>query len=162
MHGYWVFDPTNKIATVCALHPNVANKLWVNFTSYHSNNQVSSTLTKLLDGNQARLEAATISYSPLMHLAGLQSGIKLTHLQAYYQQAPNTALPAPTSVILNGGEDAEFAQLQNNPSPVVTATLNNSFTIPSDGKTYDLFATESGLMKKLAPPQEQIKACGIN
>jgi len=160
MQGYFLLGSGDKIATACILQSNVANRVWVYFNQYDPHGKVSDKKTQLVYGNGVRLQAATLIYQPYMHLVGFQSGIKLTLLEAYYQHANNEVTKLPTAIPLNGGIDAEFTQLQKNPSPVVTASLDDSFTPPADGKTYDIYATNSGLTYHLAA--QQIKSCAIN
>ena len=158
MQGYFVLGSGVKIATACFLKPNVENRVWVYFIQNNPHGKMS-TIAQLLYGNDVRLQTATLNYQPYMHLVGLQSGIKLTLLEAYYEHTNNQVTKQATSIPLNGGNDAEFKQLQRNPSPGVTASLDDSFTPPVDGKTYDIYTTNSGLTYRLAA--QQIKSCAI-
>ena len=85
MQGYFLFGSGDKIATACILQPNVENRVWVDLIQYDPHDKVSDKKTQLVYGNGVRLQAATLLYQPYMHLVGLQSGIKLTLLEAYYQ-----------------------------------------------------------------------------
>ncbi len=161
MQGYFLLGSGGKIATACILQPNVENRVWVDLIQYDPHGKVVDKKMQLVFGNGVRLQAATIIYPAYMrYLVGLQSGIKLTLLEAYYLHANNEVTKQPTSIPLNGGIDAKFTQMQKNPSPVVTASLDDSFTPPVDGKTYDIYTTNSGLTYQLAA--QQIKSCAIN
>lgn len=161
MQGYFPLGPGGKIATICILQSNVQNKEWVYFVQYDPHGKMSDKKTQLADGNGMHIQAAIVLYPPYMrYLAGLQSGIKLTLLQAYYQQANSNVTKQPTAIPLKGGNDAEFTQLQQYPATVVTASLDDSFTPPADGKTYDIYTSDRGLTYHLAA--QQIKSCAIN
>ncbi len=158
MQDYFVLGSGDKVATACFLNSNVENKVWVYLRQYNTHGKASLT-AQLVNGNGIRLQTATLNYQPYMQLVGLQSGIKLTLLKAYYEHTNNVPTIQPTSILLNGGNDAKFIQLQSNPSPGVTATLNDTFMPPVDGKTYDIYTTTSGLTYRLAA--KQIKSCAI-
>lgn len=152
--------PYGKVATICAISTGVENKVWVYFNQDAQNGKVIPLLRKPINGVEVQVQGVRISYQPFLQLVGLQSIYKLTLLQGYFPGIENAkaAFLHPTSIPLNGGEDEQFQHLHSNPSPGVTASLDDPFTIQADGTTYDLFATPDGL--SLSQASQQVKACG--
>lgn len=161
MRGYTPLGAPGKIATICVAPTNVQNSWTVYLNQYDQRGNLIKQYDQhgnlihgqLVTGEQVRLQSAMINiqsqlqYQPLVSFAQLQSGLKLTSLEGYYSNANEERTLHPSSITLNGGEDAEFTKLQHNPSPVATASLDNPLAIPTDGKTYDLYASESGLIR---------------
>ncbi|HYK87020.1 MAG TPA: hypothetical protein VEV19_16735 [Ktedonobacteraceae bacterium] len=157
MQGYISLGATGKIATICVTTSNVQHSLKVYLKQYDQQGKFFQQYdqhgklinAQLIAGDQVRVQDSiiTIQYQPLMSIVHLQSGLKLTGLEGYYTNANDERTLKHSSITLNGGEDAEFTKLQHNPSPVATASLDNPLVIPTDGKTYDLYASQSGLIR---------------
>ena len=169
MRGYTPLGASGKIATVCVTKSNVQNswKVYLKQFDQHGNqikqfDQHGKLINEhLVTGEQVWLQGIMINiqYQPLVSFAHLQSGYKLTLLEGYYKNANDERTLHHSSIPLNGGEDAEFTKLQSNPSPVATASRDNPLVIPTDGKTYDLYASESGLIR--LPDAHSPAGCGV-
>jgi hypothetical protein len=165
MRGYTPLGASGKIATICIVSTNVQNSWKAYLNQYDQHNKQISNQMLLVTGEQVRLQSVMISiqsqlqYQPLVSFAQLQSGLKLTSLEGYYTNVNDERTLHHNSIALNGGEDAEFTKLQRNPSPVATASLDNPLMIPTDGKTYDLYASESGLIR--LPDAHSVAGCGV-
>lgn len=161
MRGYTPLGTPGKIATICVTSTNVQNSWKVYLNQYNQHNKQISNQVLLVAGEQVRLQdiIINIQYQTLMSFAHLQSGLKLTSLEGYYTNAVDERILNHSSIVLNGGKDAEFSKLQSNPSPVATASLDNPLVIPTDGKTYDLYASESGLIR--LSDTHSATSCGV-
>ena len=172
MGSYTPLGATGKIATICVTPSDTQYKLTVYLKQYDQSSKPKALQVFSVNGDLVRLEGTIIHIriQSLINFINLQSGYKLTSLAGYYSNPIEAQTSHPNSIVLNGGEDAEFIKLQKNASPVATASLDNPLVVPYkttsnnektyDGTTYDLYATESGL---IALPDSHIPpGCGVS
>ncbi|MEO8954110.1 MAG: hypothetical protein ACR2H5_26165 [Ktedonobacteraceae bacterium] len=159
LRGYFPLNATTKIATVCVTSTNVQNSWMVYLHQFDQNGNQTSQQKHLVTGEQVLLQGAIVQmrYQQLMSLLNLQSGYKLTLLEGSSADEGNKKA---SRIPLNGGEDAEFINLQNNPSPVATASLDSPLQLKEKGKTYDLYATASGLSAR--PDANPPSGCSLS
>ena len=159
LRGYFPLNATTKIATVCVTPTNVQNSWMVHLHQFDQNGNQTSQQEQLVMGEQVLLQGVIIQmrYQPLMSLFNLQSGYKLTFLEGSFADEGNKKA---SRIPLNGGEDAAFINLQNNPSPVATASLDSPLQVKEKGITYDLYATASGLSAR--PDANPSSGCNIS
>jgi hypothetical protein len=78
---------------------------------------------------------------------GLHSSYKLTRLEGRFDD-PNLERHATHTVVdLNGGDDNFFKTVQEQAwvSPIVQGAYGNAVFLGADGKTYDVFVSQTGL-----------------
>ncbi len=82
-----------------------------------------------------------------MNIVGLHSGYKLTRLEGRYDDPKLESNSKHVVVTLNGGDDNFFKTMQEQAwvSPVIQAAYGNAVFLMPDGKTYDVFVSQTGL-----------------
>src|SRR5205807_10219817 len=96
-------------------------------------------------GDQVILQGKLIKDSPWLGLLGWPLGFKLTRFE-WHSQKSNFASNTPNSITLDDGEDSLFTRMQGLGWLLVTATYSNPVVIPADGKTYNVFISQSGIL----------------
>ena len=98
-------------------------------------------------GNEWELQGDIIKFPSWMNVVGLHSGYKLTRLEGRYDKVDLERNNKHTVIELNGGDDNFFktAQTQTWLSPFVEASYGNAVILPSDGKTYEVLVSQTGL-----------------
>ncbi len=96
-------------------------------------------------GDQVILQGKLIKDSPWLGLLGWPLGFKLTRFE-WHSQKSNFGSNTPNSITLDGGEDSLFTRMQGLGWLFVTATYSNPVVIPADGKTYNVFISQSGIL----------------
>jgi hypothetical protein len=82
-----------------------------------------------------------------MNIVGIHSGYKLTRLEGRFDDPNMEANAKHTVIVLNGGDDQFFKTVQEQAwvSPVVQAAYGNAVFLAADGKTYNVFVSQTGL-----------------
>ena len=96
-------------------------------------------------GDQVILQGKLIKDSPWLGMLGWPLGFKLTRFE-WHSQKSNFASNTPNSITLDDGEDSLFTRMQGLGWLLVTATYSNPVVIPADGKTYNVFISQSGIL----------------
>lgn len=137
-----------KVATIHATtFANAPHLMSVELTMFDQNGQEVSDKTYMVNGDEWMLEGDIIKFPPLLNILGLHSGYKITRLEGRYDD-PNLELHGPRTVVtLNGGDDGFFKTVQEEPwtSPIVQAAYGNAVFLAADGKTYNIYVSQSGL-----------------
>ncbi len=137
-----------KVAVVRATPiANFQHLMSVELTLYDKDGHQISDNTYGVMGDEWELQGDIIKFPSWMNVVGLHSGYKLTRLEGRYDD-PNLERNNKHSVIvLNGGDDNFFktAQTQTWLSPFVEASYGNAVILPSDGKTYEVLVSQTGL-----------------
>jgi len=137
-----------KVATIHATTiANAPHVMSVDLTMFDQSGKELSNQTYLVNGDEWMLEGDIIKFPPLLNILGLHSGYKITRLEGRYDD-PNLELHGPRTVVtLNGGDDGFFKTAQEEPwiSPIVQAAYGNAVFLAADGKTYDIYVSQSGL-----------------
>lgn len=132
---------------------NVPHLMSVELTLYNQNGSQASDKTYLVNGDEWMLEGDIIKFPTWLNIVGLHSGYKLTRLEGRYND-PNLELTGKRTVItLNGGDDNFFKTVQQQAwvSPIIQAAYGNAVFLAADGKTYDVYVSQTGLY---ATPQK--------
>lgn len=131
-------------ATVVA---NVPHLMSVDLTLYDQNGKQTSEQTYIINGDEWMLQGDIIKFPPWLNIFGLHSGYKLTRLEGRYDDANLEANSHHVVVTLNGGDDNFFKTVQEQAwtSPFVQAAYGSGTFIQPDGKTYDVFVSQTGL-----------------
>src|SRR5712692_2135140 len=126
---------------------NLPHLMSVEIILYDKDGHQISDNTYGVMGDEWELQGDIIKFPSWMNVVGLHSGYKLTRLEGRYDD-PNLERNNKHSVIvLNGGDDNFFktAQTQTWLSPFVEASYGNAVILPSDGKTYEVLVSQTGL-----------------
>src|SRR5256885_16895575 len=93
------------------------------------------------------LQGGIMKFPPLPNIVGLHSGYKLSCLEGRYDDAKLEGTSRHVVVTLNGGDDNFFKTMQGQAwvSPVIQAAYGNAVFLMADGKTYDVFVSQTGL-----------------
>jgi hypothetical protein len=137
-----------KVAVVRATSiKNLPHIMSVEMILYDKDGHQISDNTYGIMGDEWELQGDIIKFPSWLNVVGLHSGYKLTRLEGRYDD-PNLERNNKHSVIvLNGGDDNFFktAQTQTWLSPFVEASYGNAVILPSDGKTYEVLVSQTGL-----------------
>ncbi len=137
-----------KVATVHATTiANAPHLMSVELTMFDQSGKTVSDKTYLVNGDEWMLEGDIIKFPPLLNILGLHSGYKITRLEGRYDN-PNLELHGPRTVVtLNGGDDGFFKTVQEATwlSPIVQGAYGNAVFLAADGKTYNVYVSQSGL-----------------
>ena len=126
---------------------NVPHLMSVDLTLFDQNGHQVSEQTYILNGDEWMLQGDIIKFPPWLNIFGLHSGYKLTRLEGRFDDPNLEANSHHTVVVLNGGDDNFFKTVQEQAwtSPVVQAAYGSGTFIQPDGKTYDVFVSQTGL-----------------
>ena len=129
---------------------NVPHTMSIKLVLYDSNGHQLSDSTYTVLGDEWMLQADFIKFPTWLNVIGFHSGYKLVRLEGIYQD-PNLERNSKHTVVeLNGGEDGFFTTMRTQKfwfSPFVDAYYGNAAFAPA-GATYDVFATQDGLIAK--------------
>lgn len=126
---------------------NVPHLMSVDLTLFDQNGHQTSEQTYIINGDEWMLQGDIIKFPPLLNIFGLHSGYKLTRLEGRFDDPTLEANSHHTVVVLNGGDDNFFKTVQEQAwtSPFVQAAYGSGTFIQPDGKTYDVFVSQTGL-----------------
>lgn len=137
-----------KVARVHATAvANVPHLMSVDLTLYDQNGKQTSEQTYIINGDEWMLQGDIIKFPSWLNIFGLHSGYKLTRLEGRFDDPNLEANSHHVVVVLNGGDDNFFKTVQEQAwtSPVVQAAYGSSTFLQPDGKTYDVFVSQTGL-----------------
>lgn len=137
-----------RVATVHATTvANAPHQMFVELTLYDQSGKLTSDQTYLVNGDEWMLQGDIIKFPTWLNIVGLHSGYKLTRLEGRYDD-PNLELNGKRTVItLNGGDDGFFKTVQQDAwtNPIVQAAYGNAVFLAADGKTYNVYVSQTGL-----------------
>jgi len=149
LQTYLALTSEIKVATVRATSlSNVPNYMVVEITLYDKNGNQSDHETDGLCGNEWELQGDIVRLPDWVNLLGLHTGYKLTRLEGRYDDPNMESTWFHSVVVLNGGDDNFFKALQNQGGwlkPAVVASYGNAIILPADGKSYNIFVSQTGL-----------------
>lgn len=137
-----------KVARVHAVAvANVPHLMSVDLTLYDQQGKQTSDQTYIINGDEWMLQGDVIKFPTWLNIFGLHSGYKLTRLEGRFDDPNLEANSHHVVVVLNGGDDNFFKTVQEQAwtSPVVQAAYGSSTFLQPDGKTYDVFVSQTGL-----------------
>ncbi len=137
-----------KVARVHATAiANVPHEMSVELILYDQSGKQTSDQTYLVNGDEWMLQGDIIKFPTWLNILGLHSGYKLTRLEGRYDDPHLEANAKHTVVTLNGGDDGFFKTVQEQAwvSPIVQAAYGNAVFLAADGKTYDVYVSQTGL-----------------
>ena len=137
-----------KVARVHATAvANVPHLMSVDLTLYNQNGKQTSEQTYIINGDEWMLQGDIIKFPPWLNIFGLHSGYKLTRLEGRFDDPTLEANSHHVVVTLNGGDDNFFKTVQEQAwtSPFIQAAYGSGTFIQPDGKTYDVFVSQTGL-----------------
>jgi hypothetical protein len=126
---------------------NAPHLMSLELTLYNQSGSQTSDKTYLVNGDEWMLEGDIIKFPTWLNIVGLHSGYKLTRLEGRYND-PQLELSGKRTVItLNGGDDNFFKTVQQQAwvSPIIQAAYGNAVFLTADGKTYDVYVSQTGL-----------------
>ena len=126
---------------------NIPHMMSVDLTLYDQNGHSTSEQTYVINGDEWMLQGDVIKFPTWLNIVGLHSGYKLTRLEGRYDDPNLESSSKHVVVTLNGGDDNFFKTVQQQAwtSPVVQAAYGSSTFLMPDGKTYDVFVSQTGL-----------------
>ena len=148
MQTYLGLTSDIKVARVRATPvANIAHLMSVDLTLYDQNGHQTSEQTYVINGDEWMLQGDIIKFPTLLNIIGLHSGYKLTRLEGRFDDPNLEANSKHTVITLNGGDDNFFKTVQEQAwtSPFVQAAYGSGTFLQPDGKTYDVFVSQTGL-----------------
>lgn len=137
-----------RVATVHATTiANAPHQMFVELKLYDQNGKQTSDQNYLVNGDEWMIEGDIIKFPTWLNIVGLHSGYKLTRLEGRYDD-PNLELTGKRTVItLNGGDDNFFKTVQQQAwlNPIVQGAYGNAVFLAADGKTYNVYVSQTGL-----------------
>ena len=124
----------------------------VEIVMYDQSSNPTSDHTYLVQGDEWMLQGDIIKFPAWLNILGLHSGYKLTRLEGRFDD-PNLERNSQHTVIeLNGGDDNFFKTVQQQAwvNPMIEAAYGNAVFLGADGKTYNAYASQTGLYAKPA------------
>ncbi len=131
---------------------NAQHEMFVELVLYNKDGQQTSDNTYLVAGDEWMLQGDIIKFPSWLNILGLHSGYKLTRLEGRYDD-PNLERHAThTVIVLNGGDDQFFKTVQEQAwtSPFIQAAYGNGVFLAPDGKTYNVYVSQTGLFAQPA------------
>ncbi|HLI09667.1 MAG TPA: hypothetical protein VKV40_24100 [Ktedonobacteraceae bacterium] len=126
---------------------NEQHEMFVELILYNKDGQQTSDNTYLVAGDEWMLQGDIIKFPSWLNILGLHSGYKLTRLEGRFDD-PNLERHAThTVIVLNGGDDQFFKTVQEQAwsSPFIQAAYGNGVFLAPDGKTYNVYVSQTGL-----------------
>ena len=148
MQTYLGLTSDIKVARVRATPvANIAHLMSVDLTLYDQNGHQTSEQTYVINGDEWMLQGDIIKFPTWANILGLHSGYKLTRLEGRFDDPNLEANSKHTVITLNGGDDNFFKTVQEQAwtSPFVQAAYGSGTFLQPDGKTYDVFVSQTGL-----------------
>ncbi|GHO45657.1 hypothetical protein KSX_38200 [Ktedonospora formicarum] len=129
---------------------NIPHLMNLELTQYDQQGRVTSHDNYGVKGDQWMLQGNMLKFPGWMNLVGLHSGYKLTRLEGRYEDSDLERTSDHTVVDLNGGDGQFFKTVYKQAwsSPFVEAAYGTAVFLPADGMTYDIFASQAGLVAK--------------
>ncbi|HLI90190.1 MAG TPA: hypothetical protein VKV37_16000 [Ktedonobacteraceae bacterium] len=126
---------------------NMPHTMFVDLILYDKGGHQVSDKTYLVQGDEWMLQGDIIKFPTWMNIVGIHSGYKLTRLEGRFDDPNMEANAKHTVIVLNGGDDQFFKTVQEQAwvSPVVQAAYGNAVFLAADGKTYNVFVSQTGL-----------------
>jgi len=126
---------------------NFPHLMSVEIVLYDKNGNQTSDNTYGVMGDEWELQGDIIKFPTWLNIVGLHTGYKLTRLEGRYDDPNLERNNKHTVIVLNGGDDTFFktAQSQTWLSPLIEASYGNAVILPSDGRTYDVLVSQTGL-----------------
>lgn len=119
---------------------------------YDKDGNQSSDKTYLMQGDEWILQGDIIKFPSWMNIVGIHSGYKLTRLEGRFDDIDMERNSKHSVIELNGGDDNFFKTVQQQAwvSPVIEAAYGNAVFLAPDGKMYNVFVSQTGLLAKPA------------
>lgn len=153
MQTYLGLTSDIRVAQVHAVPlANLPHEMSVEITLYDKNGHQTSDNTYAVAGDEWMLQGDIIKFPAWLNILGLHSGYKLTRLEGRFDD-PNLERNAKhTVIVLNGGDDQFFQTVQEQAwtSPFVQAAYGSGVFLAPDGKTYNVFVSQTGLLAEPA------------
>jgi len=129
---------------------NIPHLMSVELTLYDSNEHQTSTNTYVVNGDEWMLQGDVVKFPAWLNIVGLHSGYKLTRLEGRFDDPNLESNSKHAVIVLNGGDDNFFKTVQQQAwtSPFVEAAYGSGTFVQPDGKTYNVFVSQSGLYTK--------------
>lgn len=130
---------------------NVSNYMSVELTLYDQHGNVTHQETDGVCGNEWELQGDIVRFPDWANLLGLHTGYKITRLEGRYEDPNKESTWYHSVVELNGGDDGFFKNVQSQGGwlhPIVEASYGNAIILPSDGNTYNVYLSQTGLSTK--------------
>lgn len=140
-----------KVARVHATAiKNVPHLMSVELIQYDQQGQVKGDETYGVKGDQWMLQGNLLKFPSWLNLFGVHSGYKLTRLEGRYEDADLERTAERSVIELNGGDGDFFKSVYKQAwsSPFVEAAYGTAVFLPADGMTYDIYASQSGLVAR--------------
>jgi hypothetical protein len=150
MQTYLGLTADIKVARVHATSTQIPHLMSVEVVLFDKDARQTSDNTYIVKGDEWMLQGDIIKFPTWLNIVGLHSGYKLTRLEGRYDNSDLERHAEHTVIDLNGGDDTFFktVQAQAWTSPVVEAAYGNAVFLAADGKTYDVFVSQTGLFAK--------------
>jgi len=152
MQSYLGLTGTIQVARVRAVTTQVPHEMSVELILYDHAGHPSADNTYIVRGDEWMLQGDIVMFPTWLNVLGLHSGYKLTRLEGRYNDASLERSAGHTVIVLNGGDGAFFSAVQGQAwvSPIVTAAYGNAVFLQADGKTYNVFVSQTGLFAEPA------------
>jgi hypothetical protein len=153
MQAYLGLTGDIRVARIHAMPiANVPHLMSVELILYDKDGHQTSDKTYGVNGDEWMLQGDIIKFPTWLNVLGLHTSYKLTRLEGRYDNPDLERHATHTVVELNGGDDTFFKTVQQQAwvSPVVEAAYGNAVFLMADGKTYDVFVSQTGLWTKPA------------